>query len=113
MGRLAFNRRLTLEAPQRVPDGAGGYAETWVALGEIWALVDPARGREAAPDTLGLSTQRMRVTLRAVPPGRPSRPRPGMRFREAGRVLRIVAVADADAQARLLVCDTVQEEVPE
>ena len=113
MERPLLNRRLTLEAPQRVPDGAGGYTETWLALGEVWAAVDPARGREAARDTLGLSTQRVQVTLRAAPPGRPSRPKPGQRFREGGRVLRILAVAQADAQARFLVCDTVQEEVPE
>ena len=34
-----LNRRLTLEAAQRLDDGAGGYRETWVAFGEHWAEV--------------------------------------------------------------------------
>jgi head-tail adaptor len=34
---VVLNRRLVLEAASRLPDGAGGYAETWVVLGELWA----------------------------------------------------------------------------
>ncbi|MFT7254059.1 MAG: head-tail adaptor, partial [Paracoccaceae bacterium] len=32
-----LSRRLTLEAAVRLPDGAGGFSETWEPLGHIWA----------------------------------------------------------------------------
>lgn len=33
MTRPDLSRRLLLEGPVRVPDGAGGFAETWQPLG--------------------------------------------------------------------------------
>jgi head-tail adaptor len=39
MTRRFLSRRLVLEAPDRVPDGAGGFSETWVALGHVWAEI--------------------------------------------------------------------------
>jgi hypothetical protein len=45
--RAALNRALVLEAPQtRVPDGAGGFALTWGALGTLWAEVVAGAGRD-------------------------------------------------------------------
>ena len=41
-----LNRILVLEAPERVADGAGGYDETWVAQGELWAVVRLRSGSE-------------------------------------------------------------------
>jgi len=106
-----LSRRLTLEARERVPDGAGGYVETWVPLGAHWAEVTARRGRETERDTLATSIVPYRVVLRAVPPGRPSRPRADQRFREGARAFRILSVAAADQGQRFLECEVVEEEV--
>ena len=35
--RFRFSRKVVLEDSQPQPDGAGGYQQSWVALGEHWA----------------------------------------------------------------------------
>lgn len=97
-----LSRRLVLEAPERVADGAGGYAETWVALGRVWADVAP-RGAGQEVDAIAARMD-IRIVVRAAPLGAPSRPTPTMRFREGARVFRIEAVTEADATGRYLVC---------
>lgn len=100
-----LNRKLTLEAPNRAPDGAGGFTDTWVALGTIWAEVLPrGSGREVEASELAL-----KITLRAAPQGAPSRPDAAMRFRDGTRLYRIEAVTEADAAGRYLVCFATEE----
>lgn len=106
-----LNRRLVLEARERVADGAGGYVEQWVALGLHWAEVTPLRGRADEHETLPTAAVPVRIVLRARAPGRPGRPQPGQRFREGGQAYRIEAVAAADPGQRFLVCHALQEEV--
>jgi head-tail adaptor len=106
-----LNRKLVLEAPQQVPDGAGGLTEIWVSLGAVWAEVKAGSGREVEEDFLTLSYVPYRITVRAAPPGALSRPRPEQRLREGGRIYRILAVADADPAGRFLTCFAREEEV--
>lgn len=101
-----LSHALVLEDPQRSPDGAGGFSETWVALGTLWAEVKPLSGRLAGD---GLSLQKYRITLRSAPDGFASRPRPDQRFRDNNRIYRIDAVAEADAAGRYLTCFAVEE----
>lgn len=99
---MTLNRAMVLEALRRVPDGAGGYAEAWDALGTLWAEVKAGTGREVSGvETAGPAVS-YRITVRAAAPGSPSRPTAGQRLREGERVFRILAVADADA--RHLTC---------
>jgi len=44
MNAPRLNRKLELEAPVRTADGAGGYTETWAALGSLWAEVTARSG---------------------------------------------------------------------
>ena len=83
-GIPVLNRRLQLEAPQRTPDGAGGFTETWAAIGTLWAAFEPGSGGERDGDQLTLSRVPYRIIVRGAPVGAPSRPRPEQRFREAG-----------------------------
>ncbi|WP_317055021.1 head-tail adaptor protein [Roseovarius rhodophyticola] len=99
-----LNRHLMLEHRERTPDGAGGFDDTWVSLGAVWADVQARTGRDASGEAVSLSTTVYRIIVRAAPYGAPSRPTPGQRFREGVRVFRIQAVAEADAQARYLTC---------
>ena len=110
MAAPLLNRKLVLEEPQRSPDGAGGYTETWVALGELWAEIRPGSGREKAGEFLTVSQVPYRITVRAAPIGSPARPRPDQRFREGTRIYAITSVAETDTAGRYLVC-TAHEEV--
>lgn len=105
-----LNRRLTLEEPQRTPDGAGGYDTTWIALGDLWAEVKAGTGREKAAEFMTVASIPFRITVRAAPDGSPSRPKPEQRFRAGNRIFRILAVTEADAGAQYLACFA-QEEV--
>ena len=104
-----LTRRLVLEEAVSLPDGAGGFDVTWSALGEIWAEVKVATGRERAADFATLSTTRVRITVRAAPDGAPSRPKVDQRFRDGARIFRILAVSEADAAARFLTCFAEEE----
>ena len=106
-----LNRKLVLEAPQQVPDGAGGLSEVWVTLGALWAQVRAGSGRGVEEDFLTLSYVPYRIMVRAAPPGALSRPRPEQRLREGARIYRIIAVADTDPAGRFLPCFAREEEV--
>ena len=104
-----LNRKLVLEAPGRVPDGAGGFAESWIARGTVWAQVLPGAGSERAGEDVRLSRTRLKIVLRAAPHGAPSRPRPDQRYREGARLFRILSVSENDCDARFLVCHAEEE----
>lgn len=99
-----LNRKLVLEDAVQLPDGSGGYAESWVALGQVWAEVVAGSGREKAGEFVTVSSVPYRITVRAAPFGAPSRPKPDQRFREGSRLFRINAVTEKDGRAQYLVC---------
>ncbi len=111
MNDVHLNRRLELEDPQRTSDGAGGFNETWVTLGEVWAQVEARTGRERAGEDLSISTVGYRITVRGAPFGASSRPKPDQRFREGIRLFRIQAVAERDPAGRYLTCFAIEETV--
>lgn len=106
----ALNRRLSLEEPQRVADGAGGFSQTWVELGQLWAEVKAGTGRERDGGFLTVARVAYRITVRAAPEGSPARPRPEQRFREGNRVFNILAVAERDAGCKYLTCFAEEEQ---
>ncbi|KEO56531.1 head-tail adaptor protein [Thioclava pacifica] len=106
-----LNRQLVLEAPDRVPDGAGGFIEVWSELGVLWAQMKPGTGVERAGEFVTLASVPWKITVRAALEGSPRRPRPEQRFREGTRVFRILAVAEADAGAHYLTCFAREEVV--
>ncbi|KAB2884579.1 MAG: head-tail adaptor protein [Albidovulum sp.] len=110
MSAPRLSRRLVLEEAQRVPDGAGGHGLTWVAVGMLWGLIEAGAGRERAGEFVTLSSVGYQITVRAAPPGAPSRPKPEQRFREGARVFRITAVTEMEPDGRYLTCFA-QEEV--
>jgi head-tail adaptor len=101
-------RRLVLEAPETVPDGAGGFAVGWVPVGTLWADVTARSGREDFTAGAVRPRTRYRIVLRAAPVGAASRPRPEQRLREGARVFDILTVAEEDVGGRYL--ESVAEE---
>ncbi|QYK39922.1 MAG: head-tail adaptor protein [Paracoccaceae bacterium] len=106
-----LNRALDLEGEAVSADGAGGFVRTWLPIGRLWGAIVPGTGREAAGVEVALSSQSFRVWVRGTPVGAPSRPVAGQRLRAGGRVFSILAVTEADAEGRYLVC-TAREEEP-
>ncbi len=108
---VVLNRLLTLEEAVRLPDGAGGYTESWAALGQLWAQVDARSGRERAAQSVTVSEVAYVITVRAAPVGSPRRPRAEQRFREGARVFGIVSVAERDLRGMYLDCRAIEEVV--
>lgn len=106
-----LGRKLVLETPVRLEDGAGGHTETWTALGTVWADVQNRTGRERAALAATLSEVHMRIIVRAAPVGAPSRPQPGQRFTEGARRFFIRAVSELDRSGLYLTCFA-DEEIP-
>ena len=97
----ALRNRLVLQTVTAVPDGLGGFAESWSDVATVFARIEPvsADSRFGAGQTLETVTHRM--TLR-----RRGDVEPGMRFACAGRIFVIVTVHDPDESGRYLVCRT-------
>ena len=111
MTAVDLTRRLVLENPVAVADGAGGFAETWAVLGVVWAEVAAGAGREAAGEEAWQAEVPFRITVRAARQGAARRPRPGQRFRDGARLFRILAVTERDTAGLYLACYA-REEVP-
>ncbi|MFX0542401.1 head-tail adaptor protein [Roseovarius sp. S4756] len=109
MAEVNLNRRLVLEAPARAPDGAGGYAETWRQVGEIWADIAARTGRQTVDGEAQISSTGYKITVRAAPYGAPSRPKPEQRLRSGSRVFNITAVTERDPMGRYLTCYATEE----
>jgi SPP1 family predicted phage head-tail adaptor len=97
-GRL--DQRVTLERRSRVADGAGGGADAWTAVAELWAAVAPISGRERTQARQVESPALYRVTIR---------PRADLttadRFVWQGRRLNVRFVADPGPRPLYLTCD--------
>ncbi len=104
MRRPVLSRPLVLESVVRHSDGAGGFVESWTALGTLWAEVRPRSGGERDREEVGVSRLDVRVTVRAAPAGASTRPEAGQRFREGARIFRILAVTEPDISGRFLTC---------
>lgn len=110
MRRPDLKRSLVLEAPQDVATGSGGIARTWVTLGRLWAEIRAGAGRDGAAEEVVTARVGLRITVRGAPPGAPSRPQAGQRFRDGTRIFAILAVAEADPAARYLTCHAREED---
>ncbi len=109
MSMPVLNRKLVLEAPERVADGAGGFEISWMPLGTIWADIRPGSGREREVHSLPRSQVPFVVTLRAAPMGAEGRPKAGQRFREGARIYNIHAVTEAAKSRRYLQARVTEE----
>ena len=69
-----LNRRMVLESAARNSDGAGGFVESWAALGELWVELKPRSGSERDREDASVSRLDVKVTVRAAPMGSTMRP---------------------------------------
>ncbi|MEX0348010.1 MAG: phage head closure protein [Paracoccaceae bacterium] len=104
MSAPRLNRKLVLEAPARVADGAGGFSESWQALGTLWGEVKARSGTVRSQGGATVSRVSYRIVMRAAPQGSLMRPEPDQRLREGDRIYAIRAVADLGSDGRYLTC---------
>ncbi|CTQ50909.1 phage head closure protein [Jannaschia donghaensis] len=110
MGHV-FRRRLTLQAPVRVSDGAGGQTLSWEDRGGLWAEVRMRSG-SLRHGAFGRTPRlQVRLTTHSVPQGHPMRAEPGQRLRDGGQVYEIEAVHDADDRQLLTILASVASHV--
>ncbi|TMV90113.1 head-tail adaptor protein [Thioclava sp. BHET1] len=106
-----LSHALVLEAPEAVPDGAGGFTHSWVVLGTLWAQMTPGTGVERAGEFVTLASVPWKIVVRAAPETSPRRPQPEQRFRAGRRIFRILAIAEADRAGQYLTCFAREEVV--
>lgn len=88
-----LNHPLTLQTPQRVPDGGGGFETTWQDETDIFARIDAVETEEI-PERGGRKTRhrcRLTVHYRAGLT-------PGLRFSDGSRVYDIISLRDPDGR---------------
>lgn len=107
---VRLNRRLVLETPTRVDDGAGGFVQTWRTEGVLWAEVVPGSGSDAAGVEVSLAKVPYRITVRGAPVGSAARPRPDQRLTDGTRSFVILAVTERDPDGQYLTCFAREEE---
>jgi SPP1 family predicted phage head-tail adaptor len=95
----AMRRRLLLEAPVELPDGAGGSLRAFETAAAVWAQVEWLSGDERWQG--GRPEQRVshRITLRWR-----AGVDAGQRLRDGAQIFDIRAVGDPDGGRRRLVC---------
>jgi head-tail adaptor len=104
MSAPRLDRRMVLETPVSLADGAGGFQLTWAVQGVIWAALTPGAGREVAGEELRQTQVPYHITVRAAALGAPSRPKAADRLRDGSRVFALLAVTEADALGQYLTC---------
>lgn len=98
IGRL--RQRVTIEAPQRTSDGAGGVYYSWTTLATVAADVSSFKGSELYNADRLEPSEPFRVIIRYRPDVRHD-----MRLRWRGRVLDIEGVSDSEGTRRWLTLD--------
>ncbi|MBO0904917.1 phage head closure protein [Jiella sonneratiae] len=99
-----FSRRVALDEPAIVPDGAGGGATQWQEVRELSVRIEPLSVAARERFDQREATVTHRVLLRAT-----TAVERGMSFRIGGRRLLVLSVHDPDESGRYLVCRCEEE----
>lgn len=102
----ALRRRMLLEEPADVDDGAGGVTRLYQTRDSVWAALETVAAHPAIADNRGGARLTHRITLRWRADIDVDK-----RFRLGSRIFWVRSVADADAHRRHLAV-MVEEEAP-
>ncbi len=98
-----LRHRLVVERPQRISDGAGGAAISWLEVATIWANVQPVSAGEHRTAGQRFEKTSHRITLRFR-----SDVDATMRFVGNGRIFDIEAIINEAERDQWLVCFCVE-----
>jgi SPP1 family predicted phage head-tail adaptor len=96
-GAGALDRRLVLEAPVEVADGAGGVVRHHEAVATLWAALIPLSGRAGIEAEANGATLTHRIVIRKGPAITTRH-----RFRLGARIFRIVSLREQDSRGRFV-----------
>ncbi|HWA91812.1 MAG TPA: phage head closure protein [Rhizomicrobium sp.] len=96
----ALNQRATLLANTLVPDGGGGFSESWETFASVWVAVEAIGGDDAFGPGRLESRVRHRLTLR-----RRNDVAAGQRATIGPRIFRIHTVIDGGTPTMVLLCE--------
>jgi SPP1 family predicted phage head-tail adaptor len=63
----ALRHRVELQAPAEIRDDIGGVTQIWIAMGEVWANIEPLTGKEVYEASSLEGRLSHRITLRWLP----------------------------------------------
>ena len=89
-----LNHPLTLQSPQRIPDGGGGFETTWQDMAEVFARIDSVETEEIPERGGRVTRRRCRLTVHAR-----ADIAPGQRFWDGTRGYGILSLRDPDGRA--------------
>lgn len=92
-----LNRRLVLEEPVIVPDGAGGVVRSWQTLATLWAALLPVSANNVMVADGAAVTVTHRITIRGGPEVTARH-----RFRLGARIFQVIALRDRDGDGRFI-----------
>lgn len=90
-----LRKRITIEQPSRVADGAGELVPGWTLYGVVWAAVEPLSGSEKIQAQQVNANVNIRVTIRYL-----AGVIPAMRARFGTRTFQIVSVQNIEERNR-------------
>jgi SPP1 family predicted phage head-tail adaptor len=88
-----LNHPLTLQTPQRTPDGGGGFETTWQDGADIFARIDSVETEEIPERGGRVTRQRCRLTIHHR-----ADLTPGQRFSDGTRGYDILSLRDPDGR---------------
>ena len=62
-----LDKRLDIEQPISTQDSSGSPVISWLAVGTVWASIEPIKGREALTSNQVLGTMDARIRIRQHP----------------------------------------------
>lgn len=95
-GRL--RHRLQVQAPLESRDDIGGVTRVWVAVGDVWAHIEPLKGRELFEAQSIEARLNTRVTMRAFPDLDPTW---RLVWLDKDRAYQVYSVRDVDERHRM------------
>lgn len=104
MQNLTLRNKFSLEQKASLPDGAGGWDETWELLCNHWCAIYPSSGKEVYSGSRQAQKITHRLVVRCSPFNSLIRPRANQRFRTNNRLFSILAVFERDNYGRYLTC---------
>lgn len=78
----AINRRIYIDEPVTTQDATGDEVVTWTEFAQVWAAIEPIRGREALVNSASLAMMDTRITVRWSPEVDEVNPEWRLRYKE-------------------------------
>jgi len=97
-----LNKRIQIEAPVEVSDGAGGFTTSWNAIATLWAKIEPYKSLQRWSENFDLSKVQVvksyEITIRYF-----NNVNETMRIVFDGRIMNIRVVIDVDEGKEKLI----------